>query len=88
MKSLVQYIQEQLHYKFGFQFPNVLEMAQVNSYENEGTFNKNSIKIHVYGGTSEHNPPHVHIMNKSNSFDLRLSIEDGELISIKKRKEK
>lgn len=88
MKTLVQYIQEQLHYKFGLQFPNVLEMAQINSYENNGKFDKNSMKIQIYGGDSEHNPPHVHIMDKSRSFDIRVEIETGDLMSIKKGKKK
>lgn len=84
MKSLKDFICEQLHYKFDMQFPEVLEMAQVNSYDNDGAFNKNKMKIQVYGGSSEHNPPHVHIMDKSRTFDIRVSIEDGEFLSAKK----
>lgn len=84
MKSLKQFIIEQLHYKFDLQFPDILEMAQVNTYDNDGAFNKNKMKIQVYGGSSEHNPPHVHIMDKSRTFDIRVSIEDEELISVKK----
>lgn len=84
MKSLKQFVLEQLHYKFDLQFPDILEMAQVNTYDNDGVFNKNKMKIQVYGGSSEHNPPHVHIMDKSRTFDIRVSIEDEELISVKK----
>lgn len=84
MKSLKLYILEQLNYHFDMQFPGILEMAQVNTYDNDGAFNKNKMKIQVYGGSSEHNPPHVHIMDKSRTFDIRVSIEDGEFISVKK----
>ena len=88
MKSLKQFILEQLHYKFDMQFPNILEMAQVNSYDNDGEFNKNKMKIQIYGGSSEHNPPHVHIMDKSRTFDIRADIENGDFISAKKENRK
>lgn len=88
MKSLVQFIKERLHYSFGIQFPGILEMAQVNNYDNSGPFSKNSMKVHIYGGSSEHNPPHVHIMDKSNSFDIRVLISNGELYSVKKGRKK
>lgn len=84
MKSLKDFIYEQLHYTFDMQFPDILEMAQINSFDNDGTFNKNKMKVQVYGGSSEHNPPHVHLMDKSRTFDIRVSLEDEELMSIKK----
>ena len=84
MKSLKHYILERLHHSFGMQFHGILEMAQVNTYDNDGAFNHNKIKVQVYGGTSEHNPPHVHLVSKDNSFDIRVRIEDGEYISAKR----
>ena len=83
MKHIKQFIIEKLHYNFDMQFPNILEMAQIN-HDTDGPFNKNKMKIQIYGGSTEHNPPHVHIMDRSRTFDIRVSIEDGELISIKK----
>ncbi len=84
MKTLFAYIREQLLLMYGKQFPNLLEMAVVNGYENYGPFDRKSMKIQIYGGQDEHNPPHVHISDKAHSFDLRMSLETGELLSVKK----
>lgn len=57
------------------------EMARVNVRDNGKLFPFNAYKVEVYG--KEHNPPHMHVISLQEGYDIRISIDTGDLVSVK-----
>lgn len=72
-------------------FPNdsgmINEMATMNKKDTDcsplpfGTF---AVILH----SNDPNPPHIHIINKKESYELKYTISDGELIGVVKEENK
>lgn len=61
----------------------VLEMAKINTKDNLlSYFPWNKYEIYVH--SNDHNPPHFHIVSRSDTWDIRIEIESGNLYSVKK----
>lgn len=56
------------------------EMARINVKDNGKIFPYNAYEVYVYG--NDHNPPHIHVISKQEGYDIRISIESGDLVSV------
>lgn len=80
MKSLLQYIKENLYEHIGYP---IMEMSQINTEDkSDSPFPWNKYKLYVYA--DDHNPAHFHIQSRQEGFDIRIDIENASLISVKK----
>lgn len=61
----------------------LLEMAKLNIHESYGSeFPYNAYRIWVQGENSPHKPPHMHIANTQEGWEIKVYINTGELWSV------
>lgn len=62
---------------------SIEEMAKLNLHDNGAVpFPYNKFDIRIW--SNDHNPPHFHIIDPENDWELTFLIENGNLLSIKK----
>lgn len=61
----------------------ILEISKLNLRDDEmSIFPANRYKIWVHGDNSTHKPPHLHIIDKHDGWEIKYFIENGEIWEI------
>lgn len=75
MKHINKYIDERL----------ILEMTQINNKDNSSSdLNPGKYQVLVKSNEGAHRVPHFHILHKSDNWEIKLYISNGELYQVER----